>query len=164
TPASTMTTTCRTSSSASWRSPNPLFTSASAQVRTDSKPAACSKPSKRSLWKPGPIAFWSMAIPTRRLPARWRRPSCTCRSPTFNIYANTDNPERQRNILGAFREIAADNAVELPLHPRTRAVQHKTPGLETLTAGLRLLNPVGYADMVVLEKNACLVATDSGGV
>src|SRR5205823_4879649 len=63
-----------------------------------------------------------------------------------------------------FREIGADVPVVLPLHPRTRAILHKNPELEKLTLGLRLLSPVGYLDMVALEKNARLIATDSGGV
>jgi UDP-GlcNAc3NAcA epimerase len=83
---------------------------------------------------------------------------------TIHRAENTDNPERVTHILGAFQDIAGDIPVVLPLHPRTRAVLQKTPGGDKLTAGLRILNPVGYADMVVLEKNACLIATDSGGV
>jgi UDP-GlcNAc3NAcA epimerase len=83
---------------------------------------------------------------------------------TIHRAENTDNVERLRNILGAFREIAAEMPVVLPLHPRTRGVLQMIRGVDDPTAGLRLIDPVGYIDMVVLEKNAALVATDSGGV
>lgn len=52
--------------------------------------------------------------------------------------------------------------VVVPLHPRTRkqlAHINFTP-----QPGLRLIDPVGYLDMVMLEKNAVVIATDSGGV
>ena len=34
----------------------------------------------------------------------------------------------------------------------------------TLPAAVRAVDPVGYLDMVMLEKNAAIIATDSGGV
>jgi UDP-GlcNAc3NAcA epimerase len=36
--------------------------------------------------------------------------------------------------------------------------------LENASQHIRLTDPVGYMDMVMLEKNSRLVATDSGGV
>lgn len=36
--------------------------------------------------------------------------------------------------------------------------------LTTLSPQMRLLDPVGYLDMVQLEKHAAVIATDSGGV
>ncbi len=83
---------------------------------------------------------------------------------TIHRAENTDDPARLESILRAFRTIAAEVPVVLPMHPRTRTILQKSHDLDKLTAGLRILNPVGYVDMVVLEKNARLVATDSGGV
>jgi UDP-GlcNAc3NAcA epimerase len=50
----------------------------------------------------------------------------------------------------------------LPLHPRTRAalVSH---GI-TPDRRIRLIDPVGYLEMIQLEKNALVIVTDSGGV
>ena len=83
---------------------------------------------------------------------------------TIHRAENTDDPRRLRAILEAFANLSAKYPVVLPLHPRTRAVLAKNPEMEALAQKLRLLEPVGYLNMVALEKNARLVATDSGGV
>src|SRR5207253_4695438 len=49
-------------------------------------------------------------------------------------------------------------------HPRTRKIMQREGILEDASRHLRLIEPVGYLDMVTLEKNARLIATDSGGV
>jgi UDP-GlcNAc3NAcA epimerase len=75
---------------------------------------------------------------------------------------NTDDPERLSALLDAFEDIAATMPVVFPAHPRTgKAMASAGYGAG---AGLRLIEPVGYLDMLVLEKNARLILTDSGGV
>ncbi|MCL6557371.1 MAG: UDP-N-acetyl glucosamine 2-epimerase [Firmicutes bacterium] len=59
--------------------------------------------------------------------------------------------------------VASDIPVVLPLHPRTGKALRKA-GSAPERARLRLIEPVGYLEMVCLEKNARLIATDSGGV
>ena len=56
--------------------------------------------------------------------------------------------------------------VILPLHPRTRKkMELVSPSLFDLrTLRLQFIDPVGYLDMVMLEKNAKVIITDSGGV
>ena len=49
----------------------------------------------------------------------------------------------------------------LPLHPRTRK-QVNTLGIHP--EEVRIIEPVSYLDMLVLEKNARVILTDSGGV
>jgi UDP-GlcNAc3NAcA epimerase len=54
----------------------------------------------------------------------------------------------------------------LPLHPRTRATL-QSRGLEQLllqNPALRAIEPVSFLDMIVLEQQATLILTDSGGV
>lgn len=36
--------------------------------------------------------------------------------------------------------------------------------LDNFAQKIQLIEPVGYPDMIMLEKNACLIVTDSGGV
>jgi len=90
---------------------------------------------------------------------------------------NTDNPENLRNILAAFAEI--EEPVIFPVHPRTRQKMAEF-GLLTVTEDersmtnvrrsslvpghLHLIEPVGYLDMLMLEQNARLILTDSGGM
>ena len=52
--------------------------------------------------------------------------------------------------------------IVLPLHPRTKS-RLDTFNIEP-PANVQAIAPVGYLDMVMLEQNALLIATDSGGV
>jgi UDP-N-acetylglucosamine 2-epimerase len=52
--------------------------------------------------------------------------------------------------------------VILPMHPRTRAALMGTD-IE-VEPPVRIIEPVGYLDMLELERNARMVLTDSGGM
>jgi len=82
---------------------------------------------------------------------------------TVHRAENTDDGTRLADIFKALDEIAtSDCPVVLPLHPRTVKYARKH-GLE-FTNGVRAIQPVSYLEMVVLESNARLILTDSGGV
>ncbi len=83
---------------------------------------------------------------------------------TVHRAENTDHPERLAAIVDALIATACQLPVVWPLHPRTRAVLQKAGKLDALAAQVQLIDPVGYLDMVQLEKFAALIATDSGGV
>lgn len=83
---------------------------------------------------------------------------------TIHRAENTDHPERLAAIVDALVATSRQLPVVWPLHPRTRAVLQKAGRLEALSAKVMLIDPVGYLDMVQLEKFAALIATDSGGV
>ena len=76
---------------------------------------------------------------------------------------NTDDASRLREILSGLRLLAKDKTVVLPLHPRTRMNVERF-GLSEILKPLRVIDPVGYLDMIKLEESAELVITDSGGV
>jgi len=79
---------------------------------------------------------------------------------TVHRAGNTDSRENLAGILAGLG--ATGETVILPLHPRTR---HALAGWGLAPAEkVRLIEPVGYLDMLVLEKNARLILTDSGGV
>nr|VFJ46288.1 MAG: UDP-GlcNAc3NAcA epimerase [Candidatus Kentron sp. FM]VFJ49587.1 MAG: UDP-GlcNAc3NAcA epimerase [Candidatus Kentron sp. FM]VFK07271.1 MAG: UDP-GlcNAc3NAcA epimerase [Candidatus Kentron sp. FM] len=79
---------------------------------------------------------------------------------TIHRAENTDEEHRLTVILDGFSLLP--QTVILPLHPRTRA-RMTTFGLQ-FPANVRVIDPVGYLDMIMLEKHASLIATDSGGV
>ena len=79
---------------------------------------------------------------------------------TVHRPVNTDDPAVLARLFEAFGRL--DAPVLLPLHPRTRAVL--TQACLTTTANLRLCEPVGYLDMVALERGARAILSDSGGV
>ena len=74
---------------------------------------------------------------------------------------NTDVPENLTSILSAFRGIG--EPVVFPVHPRTR---QKIAELNWSSAGsnVKMIEPVGYLDMLALEENARMILTDSGGM
>jgi len=83
---------------------------------------------------------------------------------TIHRAENTDDPQRLHAIFEGFAEVAQEIKVVLPLHPRTRAALVQVGLYDKVVRNISLIEPVGYLDMVMLEKNARLIATDSGGV
>lgn len=79
---------------------------------------------------------------------------------TLHRQENVDDRTRLSNILQGFS--ASDKPIVMPLHPRTRKRLQEF-GL-SLPDSVIVIEPVGYLDMVMLEKHASLIATDSGGV
>lgn len=81
---------------------------------------------------------------------------------TVHRAENTDERGRLRAIFHALHRLSRDIAVVVPVHPRTRKALARSGW--RATGALRLVDPVGYLDMVMLERHARLIATDSGGV
>jgi len=73
---------------------------------------------------------------------------------------NTDHPERFEAIARAFA--ATELPVLFPAHPRTRPLL-AAAGI-TADAGVHVIDPVGYLDMLALQRDAAAIVTDSGGV
>lgn len=89
---------------------------------------------------------------------------------TIHRAENTDDPVRLEAILKAMATVATNGGynndplpVLLPLHPRTKA-RISTYELQHLLEPLTLTPPLGFMAMVLLERRASLVVTDSGGV
>jgi UDP-GlcNAc3NAcA epimerase len=84
---------------------------------------------------------------------------------------NTDDAVRANAIFGALLQLQERHGlpVVIPVHPRTHRMMGTSMDPELLrslseTPGIHLLPPCGYLDMLVLERNARLILTDSGGV
>jgi UDP-N-acetylglucosamine 2-epimerase (non-hydrolysing) len=80
---------------------------------------------------------------------------------TLHRAENTDNFNRLKNIANAFCEV--ENLI-FPCHPRTEKFLKQFDLWDKLTEHVKVIKPVGYLDMLMLEKNALKILTDSGGV
>jgi UDP-GlcNAc3NAcA epimerase len=79
---------------------------------------------------------------------------------TIHRASNTDNPGALQDIASALNKL--EMPVIFPVHPRTRAcLQSSNIQWEE---HVRLIEPVGYLEMLALERDAYRVITDSGGV
>jgi UDP-N-acetylglucosamine 2-epimerase (non-hydrolysing) len=80
---------------------------------------------------------------------------------TIHRPENTDHPERLAEIAAALREVGLP--VLFPVHPRTRPLL-TLAGLPGAEGAVHLVDPVGYLDMLALQRDAAAVITDSGGI
>jgi UDP-N-acetylglucosamine 2-epimerase len=79
---------------------------------------------------------------------------------TIHRPSNADHNERLLEILN---QVAKSGIPAIfPVHPRSR--QRVETLLEKVQGDIRIMDPVGYLDMMMLEKYAKFIITDSGGV
>lgn len=83
---------------------------------------------------------------------------------TVHRAENTDDTARLQVIFEGLIQASEQLPIVLPLHPRTRQALVRENLFDRVVRRIRVIDPVGYLDMVMLEKNARLIATDSGGV
>ncbi|PND37777.1 UDP-N-acetylglucosamine 2-epimerase (non-hydrolyzing) [Paucibacter aquatile] len=84
---------------------------------------------------------------------------------TIHRQENTDAPQRLGRIMDGILELADAHPVVLPLHPRTRGkLDDATLKRLCEHKQVYLTEPLGYLEMLQLERNAQLILTDSGGV
>jgi UDP-N-acetylglucosamine 2-epimerase (non-hydrolysing) len=82
---------------------------------------------------------------------------------TLHRPSNVDDPAALRAVLEALVAVSEVMPVLLPIHPRTRK-NADAFGLGSLLRQLRVLEPLGYAEMLSLTDGAAVVLTDSGGL
>ena len=97
------------------------------------------------------------------VPQRLGLPDARYAVATLHRPSNVDDAVQLRVILSAFGELSRDFPVVLPLHPRT-SERVRAFGLEPLLEPLRVLEPLGYTEMLGLQAQAAVVLTDSGGL
>ena len=89
---------------------------------------------------------------------------------TIHRDTNTDDSERLQRIINTLWEIAEQKQIMLvmPFHPRTiNSLKTKMPELLSKLAGssfIKIIPPVSFLEMTLLEKNCRMIITDSGGV
>jgi len=80
---------------------------------------------------------------------------------TVHRAVNTNNINNLKSIFEALSEISKDTKVVVPLHPRTKKQLEDN---SLFFPSLRIIGPLSYIDMLMLEKNAKMILTDSSGV
>jgi len=80
---------------------------------------------------------------------------------TLHRAENVDYPTRLRSILKGIGK--AKMKVVFPIHPRT-ANRLKEYNISLEYSNIRIIDPLGYIEMIRLLKHAKLVLTDSGGL
>lgn len=86
---------------------------------------------------------------------------------TIHRPVNTDDPDRLAEILQGLKTLAAEIPIIFPIHPRTRHAMQKLAGGgedACIHPQLHFIDPVGYLEMLALERGAKVIITDSGGV
>jgi len=84
---------------------------------------------------------------------------------TIHRAENTDHLSKFTLIFNSLKYVSSSiMQVVLPLHPRTRKVAQEAGLLDSLPSTFQIIDPVGYLQMLALEKRAALIITDSGGV
>jgi UDP-N-acetylglucosamine 2-epimerase (non-hydrolysing) len=83
---------------------------------------------------------------------------------TLHRPATVDDPAAFREMLDTLVVLGQQYPVLFPVHPRTRERIRSMGFPAEGTPGLRLLEPMGYVEMLGLVSGARLVVTDSGGL
>jgi UDP-GlcNAc3NAcA epimerase len=90
---------------------------------------------------------------------------------TIHRDTNTDNPENLENIFRGLLQLVdlVKMKLVLPLHPRTKHKLEENLSTELFnqvnsSPDIVIIPPVGFIDIIALQKNAKLIVTDSGGL
>lgn len=79
---------------------------------------------------------------------------------TIHRQENTDDLNRLKEIIKGLNKLQEEQDVIVPLHPRTKKII-KSNGL---IPEFKVIEPIGYFDMIELLKGCNIVLTDSGGL
>lgn len=90
---------------------------------------------------------------------------------TIHRDSNTDHPEKLNNLFYSLCQVAKESGMKviLPLHPRTKKMieLHLKPEWKKEIESaehIKVIPPASFLEMIMLEKNAAIILTDSGGV
>jgi UDP-GlcNAc3NAcA epimerase len=81
---------------------------------------------------------------------------------TIHRVENTDDASRLGAVIEAFGRIP--EPIVFPVHPRTRRALAGLGNPQERLPNVKAVEPVGYLDMIGLEKSARIILTDSGGI
>lgn len=81
---------------------------------------------------------------------------------TVHRAENTDDPKQFAKIVKFVNEVSGGRTVIFPMHPRT--VKMYSSSESRFADNIRIIEPLGYFDILMVLKNAALALTDSGGM
>jgi UDP-GlcNAc3NAcA epimerase len=79
---------------------------------------------------------------------------------TIHRAENTNDLEKLHGILKTLNEVSREIQIVFPIHPRTRQMLPEQLDL----SNIKIIDPIGYFDMLELQRNCRLIVTDSGGI
>jgi UDP-N-acetylglucosamine 2-epimerase (non-hydrolysing) len=85
---------------------------------------------------------------------------------TLHRPSNVDVPEVLSGIVGVMSELSRQLPIVWPIHPRAAKMLAQSGLLRRIDRhpGFKLIEPLGYLDMLTLTRRARMILTDSGGL
>jgi UDP-N-acetylglucosamine 2-epimerase (non-hydrolysing) len=85
---------------------------------------------------------------------------------TLHRPSNVDDPEVFKGIVEVMIALSQELPIVWPVHPRSRKMLEQLDlALRVESSpGLKLTDPIGYLDMLTLNRRARMIITDSGGL
>ncbi|MBU61132.1 MAG: UDP-N-acetylglucosamine 2-epimerase (non-hydrolyzing) [Opitutae bacterium] len=83
---------------------------------------------------------------------------------TLHRAENVDSRDVLNWLIEGLGQVAENLPVVLPVHPRTLARMKEFELMDQLASEIKIVDPVGYLDILRLESSASLIMTDSGGM
>lgn len=85
---------------------------------------------------------------------------------TLHRPSNVDDPEVFSGIVNVMIELSRELPIIWPVHPRSRKMLQRLGLVRHIESckGLRLTDPIGFLDMLTLNRRARMIITDSGGL
>jgi UDP-GlcNAc3NAcA epimerase len=82
---------------------------------------------------------------------------------TIHRAENTDSSKKFKELINFVNEISNHKKVIFPIHPRTKKLYLNSGG-PRFADNIKIIEPLGYFDILLLLKNSQLLMTDSGGM
>ena len=83
---------------------------------------------------------------------------------TLHRAENVDDSRALAWIVNGLSELSNGMTIVLPLHPRTRMRLNEFSLFEKLNSKIKIIDPLGFLDILALQKSASVIVTDSGGM
>ena len=83
---------------------------------------------------------------------------------TLHRAENVDRLTTLEWIVEELNQVSKSINLVLPLHPRTRSKLEQFSLFEKLSSNVKLIEPVGFLDVLSLQQSSSIIITDSGGM